>query len=182
MKYVALLRGVNVGGKNKVAMSELKSCFEQLGFTNVATYINSGNIIFETMNETEATLETRIEKELVRTFQFDSELIKVRVLNADELQAVITNAPKGFGDEPDIYHYDVVFIIRFDEKEAFDAFECNPEVDVAWRGKGVVYYRRLSARRTASRLSKVMGKPIYKSLTIRNWNTAQKLRTLLGQK
>lgn len=94
----------------------------------------------------------------------------------------MTNAPKGFGEESDTYHYDVAFLIRTDEDEAFDSFECHPEIDTVWRGKGVVYYRRLSARRTSSRLSRIMSKPVYKSLTIRNWNTTQKLRTLLTQK
>ncbi|NLL75142.1 MAG: DUF1697 domain-containing protein, partial [Erysipelothrix sp.] len=48
MKYVALLRGINVGGKNKVDMKELKALFIDLGYTEVQTYINSGNVIFDT--------------------------------------------------------------------------------------------------------------------------------------
>ena len=181
MKYIALLRGVNVGGKNKIAMSELKACFEELGFKNVATYINSGNVLFEAENITEDAVADRVEQELVRSFKFDSDLIKVRIISRDELHTVIAGAPKGFGTEPDIYYSDVAFLIRFDEKEAYESFECNPEVDAIWQGKGVIYYRRLGARRTASRLSKVMGKPVYKSMTIRSWNTTTKLLALLDK-
>ena len=56
MKYIALLRGVNVGGKNKVAMGDLRVCFESLGFENVTTYINSGNVVFDSPQKSTAEL------------------------------------------------------------------------------------------------------------------------------
>jgi len=56
MKYIALLRGINVGGNNKVSMTDLRTCFEDIGFTNVRTYINSGNIFFESSETGEAKL------------------------------------------------------------------------------------------------------------------------------
>lgn len=65
MNYVALLRGVNVGGKNKVSMSELKVCFEDLGYQNVSTYINSGNILF-TSSKSAAALAKEIEATLIK--------------------------------------------------------------------------------------------------------------------
>jgi uncharacterized protein (DUF1697 family) len=180
MKYLALFRGVNVGGKNKLSMAELKLCLADLGLKNVETYINSGNALFES-DESGEKIAITIEAALVKKFKFDSDIIKVLVLSKGELAAVVADAPKGFGQKPDMYHSDVAFLIDVDAKEAFDTFELNPEVDAMWLGKGVVYYRRLSAMRTKSRLSRVIGKPVYKSMTIRNWNTTVKLLTLLSR-
>jgi uncharacterized protein (DUF1697 family) len=180
MKYLALLRGINVGGKNKIAMSELRQCLSGLGMKNVTTYINSGNVMFESEGST-SVLAKRIETALVQGFKFDSDIIKVLVLTKDELAAVVAKAPNGFGQEPDVYYSDVAFLIGVDDKEALGSFEVNPEVDTIWPGKGVVYYRRLGAKRTKSRLSRVISKPIYKSITIRSWNTTIKLLALLAQ-
>lgn len=180
MNYLALFRGVNVGGKNKLSMAELKVCLEELGLVNVRTYINSGNAIFESEERADA-IGSKIEQALVKTFELDSALIKVLVVSEKQLASVINDAPKGFGEAPDVYYSDVAFLIGVDAKEAFDAFELNPEVDAIWLGKGVVYYRRLGAMRTKSRLSRIIGKPVYKSMTIRSWNTAKKLLALLEQ-
>ncbi len=64
--------------------------------------------------------------------------------------------------------------------EVMKVLSLKPEVDRAWPGKGVVYFDRLSARRTESRLSKIMGTPEYRSMTVRTWNTTTKLVELLG--
>jgi uncharacterized protein (DUF1697 family) len=95
-KYVALLRGINVGGKNKVPMAGLRKCLEELGFSNVSTYIASGNVIFESDKRPEE-IKTLMEAALPKSFKLDTELIKVLVLSRKELQAVIKNKPKGFG-------------------------------------------------------------------------------------
>lgn len=174
MKYVALLRGVNVGGKNKLSMTDLKVCFENLGFTEVSTLLNSGNVVF-TANDTAQSIARKIEASLIQTFKFDGQLIKVLVLSKNDINKVINQAPQGFGSEPDTYHTDVVFLINVPAEAAFAETECHPEVDVAWKGNGVIYYQRLSEKRTQSRLSKIISKPVYKSMTIRTWGTVQKL-------
>lgn len=177
-KYVALLRGVNVGGKNKIPMNELKICLEELGFKNVLTYINSGNVIFETDSPADKAAK-QIEEALSKKFKLDSELIRALVISKDQLAAVAKKAPKGFGKEPDKYYSDVVFLIDVPREEAYKAFEPNPEVDAVWPGPGVVYFRRLSAMRTKSRISKIVGKPVYKNMTIRSWSTTIKLLSLM---
>jgi uncharacterized protein (DUF1697 family) len=90
--YLALLRGINVGGKNKVTMAELKACFEELGCENVRTYIASGNVMFES-NKSSAELTEEIQEALPKKFKLDSELIKILVLSRDQLQKVIDQAP-----------------------------------------------------------------------------------------
>ncbi len=176
--YVVLLRGINVGGKNKVPMAELKKCLEALGFSNVVTFIASGNV-FLTSNKRPDEVKAQIESALPKTFKLDSELIKVLVLTRDQLRAVISKKPKGFGDQPDKYHSDVIFLMDIDAAEAMLAFKPREGVDIVWAGDGVIYSQRLSALRTKSRLSAVMISPLYKSMTIRNWNTTQKLLELL---
>ncbi|MBM3934552.1 MAG: DUF1697 domain-containing protein [SAR202 cluster bacterium] len=176
--YVVLLRGVNVGGKNPVAMAGLKKCLEGVGFLNVSTYIASGNVILQ--SELPASeVKVRIEEALPRSFTLDSELIKVLVLTRAQMKAIIDNRPEGFGDEPSKYHSDAIFLIDIDAADAMSAFKARDGVDTVWPGRGVVYSQRLSALRTKSRLNKVLESPLYKSMTIRNCNTATRLLGLL---
>jgi len=177
-RYVVLLRGINVGGKNPVPMARLRTVLEDLGFTGVATYIASGNAIVE--SERSATeVGARIEASLPREFSLHDEVVRVLVLSQAQLAAVVDNRPDGFGSQPDRYHSDAIFLLGVDAAEALAVFNPREGVDTVWAGDGVVYSQRLSAERTRSRLSKVMGSPLYKSMTIRNWNTTTTLLQML---
>ena len=179
--YLVLLRGINVGGKNKVSMAELRSELEDLGFENVATYIASGNVLLDSKLGATKVAET-IEAALPKRFKLDAELIRVAVLSADELEAVVERRPKGFGDEPDTYNSDAVFLMGVDADEAFRVFSPKEGVDRVWPGKGVIYSERLTARRTASRLNRIMSSPHYQSMTIRSWQTTLALRDLMRKR
>lgn len=172
--HVVLLRGINVGGKNKVSMTELKKCLEKLGFSDVLTYIASGNVILRS-NKAANAIKTQVETILPKTFKLDSELIKVWVLSQEQLQAVVDNKPDGFGDQPETYHSDVIFLMSTDADEAMKIFNPREGVDKVWPGNGVIYSQRVSALRAKSRLSTIVASPLYKSMTIRNWNTTTKL-------
>ncbi len=176
--YLALLRGINVGGKNKVPMAGLKTLLEEIGLEDVSTYIASGNAMFRSGLAAKA-IARKIEDGLTSTFKLDDELVKVLVLSHAELKAVIGKRPKGFGDEPDKYHSDAVFLMDIDLDEAFALFKPREGVDKVWRGEGLVYSQRLSAERTKSRLGRIVASPLYKSMTIRSWQTTQKLLELL---
>lgn len=178
--YVILLRGINVGGKNKVPMASLKKCLEDLGFSNVSTYIASGNVLLAS-DKSPIEIQAQIEKALPASFKLHSELIKVLVLTRKQLQAVVDNKPEGFGEQPDTYHSDAIFLMGIDSAKAIAAFNPRAGVDEVWSGDGVIYSQRLSAQRTKSRLNKIMAAPVYKSMTIRNWNTTTKLLELLGK-
>lgn len=177
---VVLLRGINVGGKNKIPMSELKRCLEDLGFSNVSTYIASGNVILKS-DKSAKEVKAQIEKILPENFKLDNELIKVLVLTRDQFQAVIDNKPKGFGEQPEKYHSDAIFLMGIDSAQAMPVFDPREGVDKVWPGDGVIYSQRLSSQRTQSRLSKIMGTPVYKSMTIRSWNTTTKLLKILEE-
>jgi len=178
--YVILLRGINVGGKNKVPMADLRKCLEDLGFSNVSTYIASGNVILQSDQHPDA-IKAQIEEALPENFNLDDELIKVLVLTRDQFQAVVDHKPDGFGEQPETYHSDAIFLMGMDAAEAMPVFNPREGVDVVWPGVGVIYSQRLSAERTKSRLNRIMGTPAYKSMTIRNWNTTTKLLDMLRE-
>ena len=179
--YVILIRGINVGGKNKVSMTGLKKCLEELGFSKVSTYIASGNVILESGKRPDE-IKAQIEAALPERFKLDSELIRVLVLTRKQLQAVIDNKPKGFGEQPEKYHSDAIFLMGIDSAQAMPVFDPREGVDNVWPGDGVIYSQRLSAQRTKSRLSKIVGTPVYQSMTLRSWNTTTKLLKILEER
>jgi uncharacterized protein (DUF1697 family) len=169
-RYLVLLRGINVGGRNKVPMAELRALLESHGHTTVSTYIASGNVILSS-DQSAAAIRRELEAALPKTFKLDSELVSVLVLTLAQLRAVVRDRPKGFGDHPDTYHSDAIFLIDIDAADAMKVFDPRPGVDEVWPGKGVIYSQRLSAQRTKSRLGKIVGTPAYRSMTIRSWQT-----------
>jgi uncharacterized protein (DUF1697 family) len=172
-RYVALLRGINVGGANLVKMVDLKQSFEAMGFESVRTYIQSGNVLFAAKTKQNAkSLVARIERALAKRFG----AARIVIVSTAELSRVVKEAPKGFGTQPKKYRYDVLFVkAPLTAKAALAEIPTNPEVDTATAGKHAVYFRRLIAKATQSRLSRVVALPIYKNMTIRNWNTTTKL-------
>ncbi len=176
--YVILLRGINVGGKNKIAMAELKKYLEEIGFSSVSTFIASGNVILVS-DKHPVKIKAQIEAMLTTRFQLDSEIIKVLVLNHKQLQSIIDNKPKDFGCQSDRYHSDIIFLIDIDAAQVMTSFNPREGVDTIWPGDGVIYAQRLSVERDKSRLGSISALPFYKSLTIRNWNTVTKLLAIL---
>jgi uncharacterized protein (DUF1697 family) len=177
-RYLVLLRGINVGGKNKVSMAELRDLLEEIGFNDVSTYIASGNAIVESEGSAREA-EELIEDVLPKRFKLDSQMIKVRAITRSQLRAVIDERPAGFGSNPGKYHSDVIFLMGIGAREAMSVFDPRKGVDKIWPGNGVVYSQRLSAERTKSRLNRIVGTPAYRSMTIRSWNTTAKLMELL---
>ena len=176
--YLVLVRGINVGGRNRVSMAGLRESLEERGFSNVSTYIASGNVILDSDKPADE-VKAKIENALPATFNLDDELIKVLVLTPKQLQAVVDRKPEGFGEEPNKYHSDAIFLIGIDAAQAMPVFDPREGVDKVWPGRGVIYSQRLSSQRTRSRLSKIVGTPAYKSMTIRSWQTTTKLLKML---
>jgi uncharacterized protein (DUF1697 family) len=180
--YLVLLRGINVGGKNSVPMAGLRTCLEAMGFSDVSTFIASGNVLL-TSDKQPSDIKRLIEDALTKNFKLDSELIKVLVLSHKQLQAIVDHKPAGFGEQPDTYHSDAIFLMDdVTVAQAMPIFSPREGVDKVWPGDGVVYSQRLSAQRTKSRLSKIVASPLYKTMTIRSWNTTVKLLGLLNAK
>jgi uncharacterized protein (DUF1697 family) len=176
--YLALLRGINVGGKNLVKMTELRSAFDELGFDDVATYIQSGNVVFRAPRERGDALTARIESELGRRFGVE---LKVVLLTEAQLRGVVADAPRGFGG--DSHLCDVIFLRKpLTVKRVMGLVDLRDGIDRAWAGKGVVYFSRLAARASGSRISKLVARPEYQDMTIRSWTTTRKLLALMDSR
>jgi uncharacterized protein (DUF1697 family) len=175
--YVALLRGINVGGKNLIRMPALTACFEANGFEDVATYIQSGNVLFTAPTTPAGELTRRIETMLADAFDYVPTVV---LRSRKQMRAVVDRAPAGFGADPAKYRYDVIFLKEpLGAKVAMRSVPTNPAVDTAHVGTGVLYFSRLEAKATQSRLSRIISSPIYPSVTIRNWNTTTKLLSMM---
>ncbi|KAA6340553.1 hypothetical protein EZS27_011595 [termite gut metagenome] len=176
-RFLALLRGINVGGNHIIKMNDLKNAFEGMGFTDVVTYIQSGNVIFSADGE-KTSLTAAIEKHLSQKFHYEASMA---LLTAGEMEAVIAHIPKGFGNDPEEYRYDVWFV-----KPPLTVGQLMPQVrikegvDTVERGENVLYTSRLIAQAGKSYLIKVIQQPAYRYITIRNWNTTRKLNEIMN--
>ena len=177
-KYIALLRGINVGGKNKISMTELKKTFEDNGYHNVITYINSGNVIFSCQNEDNAEIKQICQSAIADKFSLN---IAVSVLSAEELSAALRNAPEWWDNDEQSKH-NAIFIIP--PATATDIIEevgiAKSEYEqVSYYGQ-VIFWSAPTKTFSRTRWSKIVGKSAYNSVTIRNANTAKKLLQLSG--
>ena len=175
-RYVALLRGINVGGKNLIRMPALAACFEAQRLTDVSTYIQSGNVLFSA-RQGAAALERRLEAALADAFSYRATVV---VRSHQQLAAVVARAPRGFGTQPARYRYDVIFLKGpLTAAAALADVPRKDGVDQVFAGAGVVYASRLVAKASQSRIGRLTALPIYQQMTIRNWNTTTALLRLL---
>ena len=175
-RYIALLRGVNVGGKNKIAMPELKLAFERHGFKNVLTYINSGNILFDSDLE-ECAVKTTCEALIKGDFGLT---IRVGIITADELHEALSKAPEWWDNDPKSKHNALFVISPMTAEEVWKQVgEVKPEYEnVANYGK-VIFWSAPIVTFSRTRWSKIaQNRAIYNAITIRNANTAKKLEAL----
>lgn len=176
-RYVALLRGINVGGKNQIRMPALAAAFAGAGYGEVSTYIQSGNVLFSSNARNIATLEKKIESVIDEAFGLP---IPVLIRSRDELAEIVATAPEGFGAKPDEMRYDVWFL-----KHRIDAATLVADlprladgIEAVIPGQGVFYAWRLTEQASKTRQHNVLSSPIYKLMSIRNWNTTTKLLAL----
>lgn len=170
--HVALLRGINVGGKNLIRMPALAEAFTDAGYGDVSTYIQSGNVLFTTAATDARALEVAVEDMLQERFDLP---IRVVVRSRGELAATVAAAPKDHG-APHL-RSDVIFLKHpLTVDEALAAFpELRDGVDSVAPGPDAIYFSRVDAQASRSRLSKIVGTPNYRFMTIRNWRTTTTL-------
>lgn len=175
--FVALLRGINVGGKRPIRMSELIECFETLGYENARTYLQSGNVLFTGGGASALEIEHNIEQALERQFGF---AVPVVLQSRTQMERVVEDAPTEHGAEH--LRSDVIFVKH--PLTAEDAFAQLPElregVDSVALGPGVIYFSRVSALASKTRMTKMMALPMYQQVTVRNWNTVTNVTRLLS--
>ena len=169
-RYVALLRGINVSGKNKIVMSELKKGLEKLGFTQVVTYLNSGNAVFAT-DEKESVVSDKIAALIKSEFELE---IPVFVISQDELKEILANAPDWWGGSGKEIYDNIIFAIPpLKAEEIFSELgELNAEYEKTASYKNAVFwsFSRADYRKT-NWWAKTANSPISGKITIRTANT-----------
>ena len=175
VRYIAFLRGINISGKNKVPMAELKKGFEEIGFAEVKTYLNSGNVIFSSDEDDMVEITNRIETMIKRQFGLE---IPVFVILKETLEDILTHAPDWWGSEDKEIYDNLIFIIPpatfadvFNEigepKEELEKIKDYKEA-VFWSFSRKDYQKTNWWSKTAS--TKISTK-----LTIRTANTVRKI-------
>ena len=175
IRYIALLRGINISGKNKIPMAELKKGFEDLGFSDVRTYLNSGNVMFSCREDDITGITKRIEKMIGDVFELD---IPVFVIKTEELKDIVRHAPEWWGTDDKKIYDNLIFIMpptTFTEVyeaigEPKEGLEQIMEYDNA-----VFWSFDLKDHRKTNWWPKTTALPIGSRLTIRTANTVRKL-------
>jgi uncharacterized protein (DUF1697 family) len=172
-KYILLLRGINVGGNNKISMKELKQAMEQRGYQDVVTYINSGNIIFSSENPNQLLLKQNLESLLLEVFKLD---LTVTVIAFEELSEAVQNAPDWWDADKESKHNALFVIPPTTVEEVFqEVGEHKPEYEMVSSYGRVIFWSAPLKTFSRTRWAKVVGSSIYNKITIRNSNTVRKL-------
>lgn len=175
MTYVALLRGINVGGNNKVSMSTLKEILVAAGLKDVSTYINSGNVFFNS-TERQATLVKKIEDAIEKEFGF---AVKVLLRDLPNITEVVKTLPESWVNDTKM-KCDVMFLWdAVDEPKVLEQLPIKTEIDEIKYVPGAILWRVDRENVTKSGMLKIIGTPLYKQMTIRNCNTVRKLLNIM---
>ena len=174
-RYITLLRGINISGKNKIAMSELKKNFTELGFAETATYLNSGNVIFSSDIEEKNCISDKIELMIKDKFDLD---IAVFTVLQEELKELLNNAPEWWGDDNKEIYDNVIFIMPpLSFEELYDTIgEPNTEYEKVYNYKNAVFwsFSRKDYQKT-NWWSRTASTDISRKITIRTANTVKKI-------
>jgi uncharacterized protein (DUF1697 family) len=176
--FVALLRGVNVGGNNIISMKSLKTSFEKLGFKDVGTYINSGNILFKAKERDARKLETKIEAMLSRDYKLGC---KVVVRSSREMASLIENLPKSWdGDKQ--WKYNVIFLRHsIDSEEVIKRLGPKPKIEKVVYYPGTLLWSARISDMSQTTMFKLSGQKLFQEMTVRNTNTTRKLYELMNK-
>lgn len=173
-RYVALLRGINISGKNKVVMAKLKKEFENLMFENVKTYLNSGYVLFLSQEENIEKITKQIEEMLKKKYDFE---IPVFVLEQEKLKDILEHAPSWWGSDDKMIYDNLIFMIAPTTfKEVFDEIgEAKEGLEKIQNYKDVIFwsFSRKDYQKT-NWWAKTANTNVSKKLTIRTANTIRK--------
>ncbi|MEZ5174980.1 MAG: DUF1697 domain-containing protein [Acidimicrobiia bacterium] len=174
---IALLRGINVGGKNRVEMPRLKAIFEALGYNPVATYINSGNVIFGGTTDAEQPV-TEIEQAIEDEFGLS---VRVLLRTKHQVDAVLSAVPRTWVHDKTT-RSEVLFLWdEVDRPDIVDEIPVREGIDRVLYAPGAVLWNVDRSDLGRSRMSRLVGSKIYKMMTMRNINTTRKLAGLMHQ-
>lgn len=174
MKYVALLRGINVGGNNLI-MDDLKETFKSNECTHVMTYIASGNVLFDTAVPRNQ-LERKLEMALTKRFDYNSTVI---VRSIEDMHELMEDTPSEWKTNTDIRKYVAFLKDTITPQQVLDSITINIEVDTVSITDGALFLTTKLAGITKSGFKKLVGSKIFQNITIRNYNTTAKIYALM---
>jgi uncharacterized protein (DUF1697 family) len=178
VRYVALLRGINVGGKTLIKMADLKACVEELELDDVSTYIASGNVLFESGKRNAARLETTIERAIEQRFKLP---VKVVVLDRTAYARIVKAIPKSWVGDASV-RANVAFVRRgTDGKQVVRELQPDPAVEEVKAIDGAILWATKRDALNRSVMRKLIGGAAYKEMTVRNLSTTLKLHELLAE-
>ncbi|APQ60545.1 hypothetical protein PPOLYM_01775 [Paenibacillus polymyxa] len=176
MIYIALLRGINVGGNNKIEMKKLKQTFENAGLGHVTTYINSGNIIFSSQGDSNEELSLKLEQAILEDFSLP---IRVIVRNMKEIQSIMEALPNEWSNDTQMKS-DVLFLWdEINDISVLDKLPLKPGIGHVIYTTGAVLYSVSKQQVTKSGLTKLVGTKLYQQMTVRNVNTTRQINKLM---
>lgn len=179
MKYVVLLRGVNVGGNHRVSKAEFQAVLEGLGFTDVVIYLNSGNAVFASVHEPKCK---DVQAALEKQFGFS---IPTLLLPGEKVKAIAAKIPADWMNDalmPDKSGQKSDVLYLFDGINAPDILEKlghKPAIETMLYVDGAVLANITRANQMKGSLQKLVGSKLYSQMTVRNVNTARKLAELV---
>ena len=175
MKYIALLRGINVGGHHMVEMKRLKALMESMGYCNVRTYLNSGNVLFET-NDDRRQIQEAVPKALEVEFGFE---IATLIKSEEDMKRIASVIPLAWENNQE-QKTDVAYLFPEVDYEGFiDEMPVKREFADLLYVPGAVVWHIFRDNYNKSQINKIIGQKMYQQMTVRNVNTA---RYLAGQK
>ena len=176
--FVALLRGVNVGGNRIIRMSALKTSFEKMGFQEVSTYINSGNILFKAKERDARKLEKKIERMLSREHKLEC---KVVVRSFAEIAQLIEKLPKNWNGDKQ-WKYNVIFLRHtIDSEKVLAVLGAKADIEQVLYRPGTLLWSAKIEHLSRTTMLKLSSQKIFQDMTVRNTNTTRKLYELMKQ-
>lgn len=173
--FTAFLRGINISGKNKVPMAELKMIFEGLGFSEVKTMLNSGNVVFNSESEDLKEITQKIKTALAEKYDFD---IPVVVLKKSELEEIVAQAPQWWGTEDKAFYHNLIFIMEGTNSEQIMTALGEPKAEIEQIlpvGNAIFWTYRLKDYQKSPWWKKTATSEIKDLITIRTSGTVTKL-------
>ncbi|MEM1136319.1 MAG: DUF1697 domain-containing protein [Bacteroidota bacterium] len=176
MYYISLLRGINVSGQKKIKMLELKALYERLGFTNVQTYIQSGNVIFESTDKDNTNLAKQISKKILEEFGYE---VTVLVLDKNTFKTKIEKHPFNEADLPFLYF---TFLSNIPEMIPYDKIEkAKQDTEEIHIVDDMIYFACRSGYGKSKLSNNFFEQKLKVQATTRNWKTSKKLLEMIQE-
>ncbi|MCG8651857.1 MAG: DUF1697 domain-containing protein [Pirellulales bacterium] len=175
-RFLALLRGINVGGKNIIPKDDLRGCFEDLGCSNVRTYIQSGNVLFRCSETSVKKLTELVETGLSERFSYDAQAV---ILTHRKYKSAVAAAPQGWGTNTDQKHNAMFTLGGITPKKVLQQLATpKAEIETVTMGPGVIFWSVSKKYLTKTTLMRLAQEQVYQQMTVRNHNTVFKLLEL----